>query len=246
MVFTNADIRTLILFCAGTALSAQTLPDEAFVPVIVHRRVLSMPCEVVQSGALRAIHEELVVSLPDRPDHLLYPAALSGPFGFLEYSPTEAASPSQVDILEKARKVGFTMEPVQHYSDVPLTVRKEESHVTEECNDSGLAIKTVNSRSLPQRLTPGPKRSAPRPLFTPDPEYTTTMRKARIEGTVVLQILITKEGEVIPVKVIKSLDPDADAQAAGAVRKWRFKPALEGDEPVQISAQVSVNFHLYH
>jgi protein TonB len=46
-------------------------------------------------------------------------------------------------------------------------------------------------------------------------------------------------------KVIRSLEADLDDKALEAVRKYRFKPAMKGGQPVPVIVDIEVNFRLY-
>lgn len=76
------------------------------------------------------------------------------------------------------------------------------------------------------------------------PSYPDAARNARIEGTVMLQALVMKDGTVGDTKVMKSV-PGLDAAAVAAVRQWRFKPALAKGQPVQVWVAVPVKFSLH-
>ena len=65
----------------------------------------------------------------------------------------------------------------------------------------------------------------PKPTFMPQPEYTESARKKKINGTVVVTMIVTPEGKVRAVKVTKSLDKDLDKQAIATVGTWKFEPA---------------------
>ena len=87
--------------------------------------------------------------------------------------------------------------------------------------------------------------TAPRPVSTPDAEYTDKARKKKINGTVVVAMIVTPEGKVRDVKVTKSLDKELDKQALAAVSKWRFEPARKDGEPVAVHLSAEVSFRLY-
>lgn len=86
---------------------------------------------------------------------------------------------------------------------------------------------------------------APRPVSVPDPEYTDKARKKKINGTVVVAMIVTAEGKVRDVKVTKSLDKELDKQALVAVSRWRFEPATKAGEPVSVHLSAEVSFRLY-
>jgi len=87
--------------------------------------------------------------------------------------------------------------------------------------------------------------SAPRAIYTPDPEYSEEARKAKYQGTVVLWVVIGPDGRVHDLRVQRTLGLGLDEKALEAVRQWRFEPARKDGQPVAVQINVEVNFHLY-
>jgi TonB family protein len=87
---------------------------------------------------------------------------------------------------------------------------------------------------------------APRALYQPTPEYDDKARKAKLEGTVVLELIVTKEGQTKDIKVTRSLSPELDKKAVEAVSQWRFESATKEGTPVAVKMNVETSFHLYH
>ncbi len=85
----------------------------------------------------------------------------------------------------------------------------------------------------------------PKPVYTPNPEYVESARKKKINGTVTLAMIVTTEGKVRDLKVIKSLDKGLDKQALTAVSTWRFEPATKDGKPVAVHLATDVTFRLY-
>jgi TonB family protein len=79
----------------------------------------------------------------------------------------------------------------------------------------------------------------------PNPEYTDKARKRKLNGTVVVAMIVTPESTVRDPKVIKSLDKDLDKQALAAVRRWIFEPATKDGIPVAVHLKAEVDFRLY-
>jgi TonB family protein len=75
------------------------------------------------------------------------------------------------------------------------------------------------------------------------PVYPDAARHARIEGTVVLQAIISKDGWISDLKIISGPKELAPA-AIGAVQQWRYRPYLLMGEPVEAVTTVQVNFQL--
>lgn len=86
---------------------------------------------------------------------------------------------------------------------------------------------------------------APKPIHQPDPHYTKAARKAKIEGTTVIWIVVGPDGLVQKAKIQKSLDLGLDEEALKTVKKWKFKPATRDGKPVPVAISVEINFHLY-
>lgn len=87
--------------------------------------------------------------------------------------------------------------------------------------------------------------SAPRAIYSPDPEYSEEARKAKWQGTVVLWVVIGPDGRPRDVRVQRSLGMGLDEKAIEAVRTWKFDPAKKDGQPVAVQVNVEVNFRLY-
>jgi TonB family protein len=85
---------------------------------------------------------------------------------------------------------------------------------------------------------------APEKISTVEPQYTEIARKARIQGVVIVQAIIDKEGNVTNVKVLKGLPMGLDQSAAEAIKRWKFKPATLNGKPVAVYYNLTVNFRL--
>jgi protein TonB len=66
---------------------------------------------------------------------------------------------------------------------------------------------------------------------------------ARIQGTVVLQAIIGKEGRVQDLKVLDG-HPLLVRAAMDAVKTWRYQPTLLNNEPVDVLTEIDVKFNL--
>jgi protein TonB len=64
-----------------------------------------------------------------------------------------------------------------------------------------------------------------------------------VEGVVILEAVISEDGSVQDVRVLRSKALLDDA-AVEAVRQWRFTPTLLGGQPVPVVMTVTVSFTL--
>jgi TonB family protein len=85
----------------------------------------------------------------------------------------------------------------------------------------------------------------PRTTYAPDPKYPKKERKARHQGTVVLAVVVARDGVPSDIIVSRRLSPEFDQAAIDAVMRWKFSPATEDGKPVATKTNVEVNFRLY-
>jgi TonB family protein len=82
----------------------------------------------------------------------------------------------------------------------------------------------------------------PKPLHTPEPEFSDAARSAHAQGKVYLYMLINAEGNVAGVQPL-AMDAYGLAQnAMNTVKTWRFKPAMCGGHAVASELNVEVEF----
>ena len=77
-----------------------------------------------------------------------------------------------------------------------------------------------------------------------EPVYPPDAVTARVEGTVVVEATVDEDGNVISVKVLRSIAP-LDQAAIGAVSQWRYSPLRVNNEAAQFVITVNVSFRLH-
>jgi len=87
--------------------------------------------------------------------------------------------------------------------------------------------------------------SAPRAIYSPDPEYSDEARRVKFQGNVVLSLVVDPMGHVRDIHVARSLGMGLDEKAIDAVKKWKFEPGMKDGYPVSVQVNVEVNFRLY-
>lgn len=76
---------------------------------------------------------------------------------------------------------------------------------------------------------------------TVQPGYPMLARQMKVQGSVILQALIGRDGLIQNVHVISG-PPILASAAQEAVKQWHFKPHYEGSEAVETQAKITVNF----
>jgi len=97
--------------------------------------------------------------------------------------------------------------------------------------------------AIPQRVRVSQGVSTGLLIKKVTPNYPQLAKQARIQGTVVLQAEISKEGTIQNLQLISG-HPMLAPAAIEAVKQWRYKPYLLNGEPVAVETQVVVNFSL--
>ena len=101
----------------------------------------------------------------------------------------------------------------------------------------------------PPPLPPGVMRigngvTPPSVIYRANPSYTEEARAAKIQGTVVLNVVVGPDGSAQQVSVLRSLDPGLDQKAVEMVGTWKFRPGMKDGQPVAVMAQIEVSFRL--
>jgi len=78
----------------------------------------------------------------------------------------------------------------------------------------------------------------------PEPQYTDVARKVRLQGMVILEAIIDRNGDVTDVRILKPLGMGLDNSALEAVKRWKFQPGTLHGQPVPVIYNLTVNFRL--
>lgn len=77
------------------------------------------------------------------------------------------------------------------------------------------------------------------------PKYTAEAMRQRIQGTVGLEVVVSRDGIPVALRVTRSLDPGGlDEEAIVAARQWRFTPGRVGDTPVDVLVTILLDFNV--
>ena len=93
---------------------------------------------------------------------------------------------------------------------------------------------------------PGNGVSAPTLRSQVRPNYTGDAMQRKIQGTVVLEVIVDRDGVPSAIRVQRSLDAGGlDEEAVRAVRQWRFNPGRLGGTPVDVLVRIVLDFRIH-
>ncbi len=80
-------------------------------------------------------------------------------------------------------------------------------------------------------------------IYRVSPLYPVLARQARVQGSVILQVMVDEKGNVTDVRVVRG-HPLLESAAVEAVQKWKYKPTFLNGQPVAVISNVVVTFTL--
>jgi len=109
-------------------------------------------------------------------------------------------------------------------------------------SDSAMALNAPPASNAAEREQLSVAASSPQVVtHKVDPNYPLLAREMKVEGSVILQALIGKDGLIQDLHVLRG--PTILSEAAReAVKQWRFKPYYKDGQPVETQCNVTVNF----
>jgi TonB family protein len=87
--------------------------------------------------------------------------------------------------------------------------------------------------------------SSPKCLYCPQRGYSDVARAAKYQGSVTLSIVVTAEGEVTSIYVMKAALFGLTTEAIKDAKQWRMEQGKKDDKPVSVRVQIESSFHLY-
>ncbi|RLC48881.1 MAG: hypothetical protein DRH57_01370 [Candidatus Cloacimonadota bacterium] len=140
---------------------------------------------------------------------------------------------------------------------IPLTVEISGDAGDEDAE----VVETIGETSLDLTKPPPPMEEGgygktpkfvihdenPIPIKKVPPKYPAFAKESGIEGTVIIEAEVFKDGSVGAVVVVKSLQSGPgglDAAAIEAVKKWKFIPAKNNNQPVAVWVRLPITFSL--
>jgi TonB family protein len=92
---------------------------------------------------------------------------------------------------------------------------------------------------------PGGSVTSPRLKQQVRPSYTEEALRLRVQGTVVLESVIDRNGRPTRIRVVTSLDPGLDREAILAAGQWQFEPGRLAGTPVEVLVTIALDFRIH-
>jgi protein TonB len=158
--------------------------------------------------------------------------------------PAPAPAPPPVLALPQTAPTPEVAVPVPApQKETPAVAARDEKPAQAEPGPSAARAAPLSEKAGSAKTTPPVSDAAY--LRNPQPRYPMSARRKGEQGTVLLKVLVTREGSAASVSVDKSSGSTVlDDAALDAVRKWRFVPALRGGQPVEAWHLVPIVFRL--
>ena len=116
-------------------------------------------------------------------------------------------------------------------------------------NGTGTTMGDSNGNGAVEGIDGGPYANVVSPvvcLYCPEPPYTEEARKNKLQGKMLLQVLVGEDGKARQVRILKTLGMGLDESAEHAVYSWRFSPARDAAKrPVASWVTIETHFQLF-
>lgn len=237
------------------------MPDELFRTLVVRRRdrrrfgamplslavhvaviVLAVIIPLFATDILPAVSIPLVMRVTEMPAVVVPPPPLPP-----AVRPAVAPAPPQLPGTPLEAPAGITdsgLVPVDPIPEVRYTDTGTIPGIGQpmsQLEPPPLPPPTEVQSTVPVRV--GGKVLTPRRIRCPAPVYPPLAIAAHVEGTVVIEAIISTTGSVQDARVVGSV-PLLDEAALAAVRQWVFTPTLLNGTPVAVIMNVKVEFRL--
>ncbi len=103
------------------------------------------------------------------------------------------------------------------------------------------ALAAAQAQTADEKGKPG---GVPKIIKKVDPRYPADAKKERVQGAVLVDVGIDKNGKVTEAIASKSPDERLSKAAIDAVKQWEFEPAKMDGKPVDVKATITINFRL--
>jgi TonB family protein len=128
-----------------------------------------------------------------------------------------------------------------------VSVTMSNAAVFIETSQPSVQTQNVNEGAYGRVYKVGKDVSSPVPLKMVEASFPKSAKdiKSPFEAFVVVKIIVDADGMPQEPKIVRSYNPDFDAEALKAVRKYRFSPGKREGKPVAVALNIEINFKLF-
>lgn len=166
----------------------------------------------------------------------------------LKPSTTEPKKEKEKKVIEKKEKImpkAVSVSPKQNYQNKMPQIRNYNIDVPRNFSNT-LSLNDISvEQSNDKNAEPMGFSTDIIPIFTIPPNYPLSAKRRNIQGYVVLNFIIDKQGNVRDI-VVKDSKPKGifEEEAKKAIAKWKFKPKFDGDKALEQLAEQKMEFSL--
>lgn len=165
----------------------------------------------------------------------------------INYPPTEPPPRQELDIRPPRRQVVCLPDPTPHDPE-PIRDESQMRQIEIPFDDAvwapELEIPAPPGEPVSEPMLVGGEVTAPVRLGGLEPAYPEAARRVRLEGTVILECLVGRDGLVHEVSVLRGAALGMTEAAVKAVRSWTYRPATHKGREVDAIYIVTVSFRL--
>lgn len=112
-----------------------------------------------------------------------------------------------------------------------------------QASESPQTAPDSDKRSAPDQIPPAPPADSTKlePIQIKKAAYPYEAREQKLQGEVVVRILVSETGDVETAEIVSG-DPVLAKSALNAVKKWKFKPFIKNGKPVKVSTKLPFDF----
>jgi len=142
------------------------------------------------------------------------------------------------EIIKSAEAEKVAVEPV-----LPESEAEEAKNLKKEIPDE--TISEIESTAEDESAVAAIKEASPRYQKNPPPVYPRVARRRGHQGTVLLEVLVDRNGSVRDLRVLQTSGYSTlDNAALASVKGWIFDPGMKGSQPIEMWVRLPVRFQL--
>jgi TonB family protein len=127
------------------------------------------------------------------------------------------------ELITSYPDLAAALRPVEPYSKIPLVSQHSASNVLRAGVDGA---------------------STPICVYCPQPDYTSSAREAKVQGTALFDVTVSAGGMATDVTLLRGLPFGLNEMAMDTIRRWRFKPATREGNPIPVRVTIEVTYRL--